>query len=104
MQADETYMGGVKEGKRGRGAEGKSIVFGMLVKEGDIVAEVVDNVKKSTLQPIIEINVKKGSHIHTDELLSCRGLDKAGYSHNTVSHGACEYVKGDCHVNELEGF
>ena len=32
------------------------------------------------------------------------GLDKHGYKHQTVNHGAGEYVNGDAHVNSLEGF
>jgi transposase len=104
VQIDETYFGGVRKGKRGRGAENKSIIFGMLEKDGDIIAEVVDNVKKATLQPIIQENVEIGTEIHTDELLSYKGLDMKGYSHNTVEHGIGEYVKDGCHVNSLEGF
>jgi transposase len=106
VEIDETYIGGYKSGKRGRGSENKSIVFGMLQKDGDIIAEVVDNVKKSTLQPIIAENIEAGSELQTDELLSYRGLNKLGYSHKTVNHGAGEYVNENngCTVNSLEGF
>ena len=31
-------------------------------------------------------------------------IEKAGYSHETVNHGAGEYVRGSCHVNAVEGF
>ena len=62
------------------------------------------NVRKKTLQPIIKENVEKGSTIHTDELKSYSGLSKAGFEHETVNHGAGEYVDGDCHVNGIEGF
>ena len=105
VEADETYVGGKKKGgKRGRGAPGKTIVFGMLERDGDIMTKVVPNVRKKTLQPIIKENVKKGSTVHTDELKSYNGLKKAGFKHETVNHGAGEYVDGDCHVNGVEGF
>jgi len=106
VEIDETYFGGVREGKRGRGAEGKTIIFGMLEKDGELIAEVVENVKKKTLHPIIEENIEKESEIHTDELLSYKGLDKKGYDHETVNHGIGEYVNQEtnCHVNGLEGF
>lgn len=104
VQCDETYIGGVKiGGKRGRGCD-KAIAFGMLEKNGDIVVEIVDNVKKSTLQPIIQDKIAKNSEIHTDELLYYNGLVKLGFTHKTIQHGINEYVKDGVHVNGLEGF
>ena len=105
VEADETYIGGrTTGGKRGRGAPNKTVVFGMLERDGDVMANVVPNVRMKTLQPIIEENVVAGSTVHTDELKSYNGLSKAGFEHETVNHGAGEYVDGDCHVNGIEGF
>ena len=105
VEVDETYVGGKRSGgKRGRGAPGKTVVFGMLERDGDVMTKIVPDVRKKTLQPIIEENVVAGSAVHTDELKSYGGLGKAGYDHETVNHGAGEYVDGDCHVNGLEGF
>ena len=104
VEADETYVGGKVKGK-GRGYTGnKTVVFGMLERDGDVMTKVVPNVRKKTLQPIIKANVKKGSTVHTDELKSYTGLSKAGYEHETVNHGAGEYVNGACHVNGMEGY
>ena len=105
IEADETYIGGKRSGgKRGRGAPGKAVVFGMLERGGDVMTKIVPNVRKKTLQPIIKANVESGSTVHTDELKSYGGLDKAGYEHETVNHGAGEYAKAGCHVNTMEGF
>ena len=105
IEADETYVGGrTTGGKRGRGAPNKTVVFGMLERDGDVMANVVPNVRKKTLQPIIKENVVAGSTVHTDELKSYSGLSKAGFQHETVNHGTGEYVDGDCHVNGIEGF
>ena len=105
VEVDETYIGGKSYGgKRGRGAPGKSVVFGMLQRDGDIMMKVVQNVKKRTIQPFITENVKTGSTVHTDELRSYKGLNKAGYKHETVNHGDGEYVDGNSHVNAIEGF
>ena len=105
VEVDETYVGGKRSGgKRGRGAPNKTVVFGMLERDGDIMMKVVPNVRKRTLHPIIAENVKAGSTVHTDELKSYMGLAEAEYDHETVNHGAGEYVDGDCHVNGLEGF
>jgi transposase len=104
VEIDETYIGGKRAGKRGRGAEGKTVVMGMLEKNGDVMTRIVPNIKKKTLQTIIENNIEAGSELHTDELLSYRGLNKKGFNHKTVNHGTHEYVNGDCHVNGIEGF
>ena len=105
VEADETYVGGkTTGGKRGRGAPNKTVVFGMLERGGDVMAKVIPDVKKRTLQPIVTDNVETGSTIHTDELQSYRGLDRAGFEHRTVNHGAGEYVNGGSHVNGIEGF
>lgn len=104
VEADETYVGGKVKGK-GRGYRGnKAVLFGMMERGGEVMTKVVPNVRKKTLQPIIKKNVKSDSTIHTDELKSYNGLEKAGYDHDTVNHGAGEYVDGDCHVNGMEGF
>ena len=104
VEADETYVGGKRPGKPGRGAAGKTIVFGMLERGGDVMAKVVPNVSKRTLYPIITENIEPGSTVHTGEFGTYRGLDRAGYRHETVNHGLGEYVSGDSHVNGLEGF
>lgn len=105
VEADETYVGGKRSGgKRGCGAPNKTVVFGMLEREGDVMAHVVPDVKKKTLQPIMQANIQPGSDVHTDELNSYYGLNRAGFSHKTVNHGAKEYVRGAIHVNGIEGF
>ena len=104
IEADETYIGGKSTGKRGRRAPNKTVVFGVVERDGDIMAKVVPDVKKRTLHPIIEENVKQGSTIHTDELRSYHGLDKIGFAHKTVNHGQGQYSDGNFHVNTVEGF
>jgi transposase-like protein len=104
VEVDETYVGGHRPGKPGRGAAGKTIIVGMVERDGDVVTKVVPNVRKVTVEPLIEANVEKGSTVHTDELASYRGLTAKGYTHETVNHGAGEYVAGDSHVNTIEGY
>ncbi len=104
VEADETYVGGHRPGKPGRGAANKTVVFGMLERGGDVMTQVVPNVSKRTLWPIITENIEPGSTVHTDEFGTYRGLGRAGYRHETVSHKLGENVNGDSHVNGLEGF
>jgi transposase-like protein len=104
VEADETYLGGKRPGKRGRGAAGKTVVFGMMEREGNVMTHVVPNVKRKTLHPHMEANIEKGSTIHTDELPSYRTIDEKGYAHETVNHGEGQYAHKGVHVNSIEGF
>jgi transposase-like protein len=104
VEADETYVGGKHPGVRGRGAAGKTIVFGMLQRGGDVMTKVVPDVKRNTLQPFIQDNVAQGSTVHTDELRSYRGLNRKGYKHKTVNHGDGQYAVENKHVNNVENF
>ncbi len=105
VEVDETYVGGRRSGgKRGRGAPGKTVVFGMLERAGDVMTRVVPNVRRTTLEPHIIENVETDSKISSDELRSYGRLSRLGYDHRSVNHSADEWVRGDTHVNSIEGF
>lgn len=104
VEVDETYVGGKRKGKRGRGALGKTIVVGMQDRDGDLVSKVIPNVKKPTLTAEIEAHVVKGSTVHTDELSSYNDVAASGYVHKRVQHSAGEYARDGSHVNSVEGF
>jgi transposase len=105
IEADETMIGGKRSGgKRGRGAPGKTVVFGMLERQGDVMTRIVENVRRATLEPHILANVKNGSTVSTDELKSYVKLARRGYTHGTVNHGAEEWVKGIHHTQGIECF
>lgn len=107
IEADETYVGGRKpkiKGYTGRGAKGKTAVFGLAQRDGTLRAGPVPNVKRATLEPLIAKNVQRGSTISTDEFSAYANLRKFGYRHQKVSHSAKEYARGDVHVNTLEGY
>jgi len=105
VESDETYIGGKSRGgKRGRSTESKTPVFGMVERKGDVFVRVTADTKKSTVMPIIRKHVRLGTHMMTDEYGSYRTLKKEGYRHMTVVHSAYEYVRGNIHVNTMEGF
>jgi transposase-like protein len=104
VEMDETYVGGKRPGKRGRGAGGKTVVAGISQRKGKVIAEVVPNVKAKTLIPMLGERVLPGSIIYTDELLSYTGVGKAGYHHRRIHHAQKIYVKGDVHTNTIECF
>jgi transposase-like protein len=104
VEIDETYIGGKRTGKRGRGAEGKTAVVGIVQRQGKITTTVVANTKRSTVMPLITKNVARKSVIYTDEYPTYDIVDRLGYHHETVNHGAGQYVIGDAHTNTIEGF
>ena len=103
VAVDETYIGGRRPGKRGRGAEGKTIVAGMVQRGGPAVVKVVPDVKARTLLPMIQEHVPTGQTVYTDEMLSYNRLSRLGYTHETVQHSAKQYVVGRVHTNNIEG-
>lgn len=103
VEIDETFVGGHTEG--GQGGKGKSVVFGMLERGGDIVVEVVPDRRSGTLLPMIRDNVKRHTEIHTDEHRAYGGLGTMGYWHKTVNHSVDEYVSPTgTTVNAIESF
>jgi transposase-like protein len=106
VEIDEAMIGGKARGTRGgRFAGNKTCVLGMLEHDGELVTRIVPNVREVNLVPIIHEHVLRGTHIHTDALLSYRNLGKQGYLHSHVRHDIGEYVGREGQtVNRIEGF
>jgi len=104
VEVDETYIGGKREGKRGRGAGGKAVVMGLVERDGNAVARVIPDIKARTLLPMIEARVAKDNKtiVFTDELRSYSNVQRLGYGHEVVQHAAKQYVSGIAHVNTIE--
>ncbi|MFC1912846.1 IS1595 family transposase [Chloroflexota bacterium] len=104
VEVDETYIGGKKKGKRGRGAEGKSKVVGAVQRGGKVVAQVVPDVKRKTLAPFMAEKVSPEATLYTDEFPTYDAMKGLGYRHKRIDHGSKVYVNGDIHTNSIEGF
>ena len=104
VEVDETYVGGRHPGKRGRGAEGKVVVLGLKEREGPVKTQVVDNAKRTTVEPIIRRHIRPGSIVHTDEWFAYRNLSQYGFHHQTVNHSMEQWAFNGSHTNSIEGY
>ncbi len=95
-------FGGYRPGKRGWGAEGKHVVFGIYERDGKVVVFPVPDRKKETLTPPIGKHTRTGSICYTDEYEGYVGLVVRG------KHIRVKKEKGkpttEAHINGLEGF
>ena len=103
IEIDEAYFGGRRKGKRGRGAAGKSIVFGLLEREGRVYTKVVTNVTALELMAHIRLHTRKGSVYYTDTFRSYNSLKRLG-KHHRLNHSKAFAYRGKNHINGIEGF
>ncbi len=106
VEVDESYFGARRvKGKRGRGAGGKTIVFGIYKRNGKVFTEIVSNVQRKTLQAIIRGRVSIETIIHSDMWRGYNGLVDLGYpKHFRVNHSADEFATKDSNINGIESF
>lgn len=103
VELDESYFGGRRKGRRGRGAAGKIPVFGILEREGMVSVQVVPDVKAETLLQRTVKKVRRGSIVYTDKFSGYDALMFCGYRHMQVDHGK-SFSRGRVYINGLEGF
>ena len=103
IEVDESYFGGRRKGKRGRGAAGKTPVFGLLKRNGKVYTVIVPNAQSSTLLPIIREKVKPDSIVYTDTYKSYNALDVSEFKHFRINHSELFADKFN-HINGIENF
>jgi transposase len=103
IEMDESYFGGVRKGKRGRGAAGKVPVFGLLKRGGKVYTAVVPDTKGSTLKAIITSKIKPDSIVYTDSYRSYNVLDVSEFKHYRINHSELFADKHN-HINGIENF
>lgn len=86
IEADESYFGGIRKGKRGRGAGGKTAVFGLLKRNGKVYTVTVPNTQSATLLHMIQEKVKPDSIVYTDFYKSYDVLDVSEFNHFRINH------------------
>lgn len=103
VEADENYLGGVRKGKRGRGAAGKIAVFGLLKRSGKVYTAIIPDARTETLMPIIEEQVEPDSIVYIDAFKVYNALDVSCFHHHRINHNRLFAKRGN-HINGIESF
>ena len=104
VEIDESYFGGVRKGRRGRGAGGKVPVFGLLKRGGRVYTAIIPDAKATTLIPIIREKVMPDSIVYTDSFAAYDVLDVSEFHHKRVNHSKTFVAKRGHHINGIENF
>ena len=110
VEADETYIGGKETNKhrskrnsKNIGGMGKEPVFALVERKGQVRSQHVPGVSARTLRPILVAQVDAKTFLMTDDAGQYRHMHK-DFNHQTVNHGAGEYVRGEAHTNTIENY
>ena len=103
IEVDESYFGGKRKGKRGRGAGGKVPVFGLLKRGGKVYTKVIADASGATLVPIIERKVIPDSIVYSDCWKGYNTLDVSDFRHFRINHSELFADNGN-HINGIENF
>jgi transposase-like protein len=111
VEVDETFIGGKARNMHksirarkisGRGGVDKTIVMGMVERDGDVRTQVIPGTSRAVLQTVVRHVVEPGSFVYTDEAPGYTGLGD-DYAHETIDH-AIAYVDGQVTTNRVENF
>ena len=103
VELDESFFGGSRKGKRGRGAAGKMAVLGILKRGGKVFAKVVPDTQTHTLLPVITRKIAPDSIVYTDCYRSDNALDVSGFYPPRI-HPSRRFACGQNPINGIENF
>ena len=104
VELDETMYGGHRKGKRGWGAAGKHLVFGLYQRNGQVLTFPVPDRKTDTLIPLIMAHTKAGSLYYSDNWHAYTWLSVKGNHVVVEKERGAPQAKGRDHFNGIEGF
>ena len=101
FEVDESYFGGRRKGKRGRGATGKVPVFGILKRGGKVYTQVIPDASSRTLIPIIKDKVQPDSIVYSDCWRGYDVLDVSEFKHYRINHSKL-FANKHNHISGIE--
>jgi transposase-like protein len=109
VEVDETYIGGKASNKlkkmgSGRGTVNKIPVVSLIQRGGRVHSMVMPRVTANNIRKVLRERVSPVARIMTDDLAVYDGLEHSFTGHESVKHSTKEYVRGEAHVNTVEGY
>lgn len=107
VEVDETFIGQnkVKAKKAKGGYEHKYKILALVDRDtGMARSVVVDDLKQTTLYPILRENIAREAVVYTDEAGQYASLKREFAKHDFVRHSREEWARGDVHTNTIEGY
>ncbi len=105
VEVDETFIGREPGTEVKRGTSHKMKVLSLVDRTtGKAKSMVIDDLKATTIVPILRANIAKEATIYTDEAGQYKYLSNDFSAHDFTVHSGGEYVRGDVHTNTIEGY
>lgn len=101
VEVDESYFGGVRKGRRGRGTAGKVPVFGLLKRGGKVYTVMIPMPGQPTLIPIMERMILLDSIVYTDSFANYEALDISDFHRMRINHSE-QFINERNHINGIE--
>jgi len=88
VEVDETYLGGLEQGARGRQTERKSLIVIAAQEDGPGIGRIrmspIPDASADSLMTFIQAAIEPGSTVHTDGWLGYLPLESKGYDHEVT--------------------
>jgi transposase-like protein len=98
VELDESYVGGPQSGKRGRGAEGKVLIIGVVEVRGEgsgrLRLGIIPSATRNALESFLRANVEESSVVRTDGYHGYHHLPEIGYHHRPEISGGRDNPRG----------
>lgn len=103
IEVDESYFGGRRKAKRGRGETGKIPVTKLLKRGGKVYIRVISGASSATLMPIIERKLVPGSNDYSDGWKDHNVLDVSDFHYFRINYSKL-FADNQTHINGIDNF